>query len=239
MSFELMKIKIEEWKISELHDYISSSVEKKVPVDILNVNIHAMNLLHKDKDFFELMKSSDCVFCDGEGVRIAANFKGANIPYKITYADWMNQFLPYCEQKKHRLFFLGSDADTLKLSVNKVKQDYSKLNLVGSLDGFQSYEKIKKTLLEKKPEIIIVGMGMPLQEKVIRKLKLDHVCGVFLSGGAVFDYVSGSVKRAPKWMIILKLEWLFRLFQNPKRLFYRYIIGNPLFYLRVILNKAP
>ncbi|MCJ8345042.1 WecB/TagA/CpsF family glycosyltransferase [bacterium] len=239
MTFKLMNIDIEEWTIEDLHHCIEKSISKGSAIEIFNVNVHAMNLMYRDAEFFELFRSCDYIFCDGEGVRIAANFRGAKIPYKITYADWMNDFLPFCEKSSYKLFFLGSNEETLGQAVKQVKMDYPKIDIVGSLNGFECYDTIKTKLESCKPDIIIVGMGMPLQEKIIRRLKVDGLCGVYLSGGAVFDYVSKSVERAPTWMVSMKLEWLFRFLLDPKRLFLRYFIGNPLFYFRLFCNKSP
>lgn len=234
-----MDINIEEWETHELHEYISMSIKQNKPVEVLNVNIHAMNLIYKDSNLFQILKTADSVFCDGEGVRIAANMKGAQIPYKITYADWMLQFFPFCEKMGYKIFFLGSTSDILEKAVQRVQKDYPKVEICGYMNGFEDYDHIKASIVETSPEIVLLGMGMPLQEKVIRKLKLENVSSVYLSGGAVFDYVSQEVRRAPAWMIQLKLEWLFRFLLEPKRLFVRYFIGNPLFYWRVWTNQTP
>jgi N-acetylglucosaminyldiphosphoundecaprenol N-acetyl-beta-D-mannosaminyltransferase len=234
-----MDINIEEWTIDDLHQFISHSVDKNDPIEVLNVNINAMNLIFQDSKLYEILKSADCVFCDGEGVRLVANIQGAKIPYKITYADWMGKFLPFCENRGYRLFLLGSTSDVLEKAVDQIQIDYPKLTLCGYMNGFEDFAVTKQAIVNAKPQIILSGMGMPLQEKVIRRLKLASISGVYLSGGAVFDYLSKEVKRAPRWMVSFKLEWLFRFFLEPKRLFTRYFVGNPLFFWRVFKKKRP
>lgn len=234
-----MGINIEEWTFDNLHHFISKSVDMDKAIEVLNVNIHAMNLIYDNSELFEILKSAECVFCDGEGVRVAANYLGANIPYKITYADWMQKFLPYCADRGYRIFFVGSTPQILEKAVDTVQTTWPNINLSGALNGFENYSTIKKAIERANPQIILFGMGMPLQEQTIRQLKMDGVTGVYLSGGAVFDYLSKEVRRAPEWMVVFKLEWLFRFLLEPKRLFTRYFIGNPLFFWRIVTKQRP
>ena len=111
-------------------------------------------------------------------------------------------------------------------------------NAVGChFDDKKDSEKIIKQINKVRPNILILGMGMPKQEIWIMDNidKLD--VNIILTGGAVFDYVSGKAKMTPDFYYKYKIEWLYRFIQEPKRLFNRYIIGNPLFLTRIFLEK--
>jgi len=115
-----------------------------------------------------------------------------------------------------------------------------KAEFVGCADGFfkeKSEEQIFAELCELKVDILLVALGVPKQEEWI-KCNLDKLPGCVAIGvGGLLDFVSGRIPRAPLWMRKCNIEWCFRLYCEPMRLFKRYIIGNPLFLWRVFLNK--
>ena len=103
--------------------------------------------------------------------------------------------------------------------------------------GHPQNEAVIKSINAAKPDILLIGFGMPIQEKWIMENYDRLDVKVFMPVGAAFDYVSGNVRRAPRWMTDHGLEWLGRLIIEPRRLWKRYIIGIPLFFYRVLLQK--
>ena len=239
MAAELFGIQVQEWTVDELHKVIGEAVETDSSIEILNVNIHAMNLSFKDREFYEILRSTDYVFCDGEGVRLALNRRGARVPYRITYADWMQEFLPFAQSQGLRLCFAGGRPGVAEKASDIVRERYPKLQIAGVCDGYLDEKEIFERVRDSGAQVLLTGMGMPLQEKWIRKYAKDLPCNVFLSGGAVLDYLSETVPRAPRFMCDHGLEWAYRLYLEPRRMFTRYIIGNPLFYWRVFRGIHP
>ena len=107
---------------------------------------------------------------------------------------------------------------------------------VHSINLAQKYSWIKK-INNLKPDILVVGFGMPLQEKWILNNQEKLLVKVIMTGGNCFRYISGKEKRAPIWMRKYGMEWFFRFIQEPRRLFKRYLIGNPLFFIRIFFDK--
>jgi N-acetylglucosaminyldiphosphoundecaprenol N-acetyl-beta-D-mannosaminyltransferase len=237
--FRLFGVEIEQWTVAELHEAIEQCIISGQQAEFLNVNVHAMNLLFANPDFFAVMNTADHVFCDGEGVRRAVNFRGGSIPCRITYADWMKVFLPWVAERGFRIFFLGAKPEVIEKAVANCRKFYPLLKIVGFSDGFCDTNTVLEQMNEKNTQILLTGMGMPKQELWIRKHRQDLSCNVFLSGGAVFDYLSGTVSRAPSFMCNNCLEWLYRLLIEPRRMFSRYVIGNPLFVYRLLTGKEP
>jgi N-acetylglucosaminyldiphosphoundecaprenol N-acetyl-beta-D-mannosaminyltransferase len=240
MTCKLFGIGIEEWTYDELHKTIADSIsENKQGVEIFNVNVHGMNLCFSDAEFYEILSSCAHVFCDGEGVRYFANRAGGRIPYRITYADWMPVFFSWLEKTEYSVFFLGAKPEVIRAAVEKSKEKFPGLKIAGFIDGYVSHDEMVKAVSLVNPDIVITGMGMPMQEKWVRRVRSILPVHVWLSGGAVFDYLSGSVSRAPRWMCDHGLEWLYRFLLEPGRMFSRYIFGNPLFVLRYAMNLKP
>ena len=234
-----MGVKVSPFTYEELHQTVEDIIQNKESASIMNINIHAINLCFDNQMFFNVLRDADYVFCDGEGVRQAMRFYGCKVPYRITYADWVKLLFPWLAQKGYSITFMGSQPEVIEKAAKKVKQEYPDLNLVGFLDGYTTEAEQLARLQNMKADVLLVGMGMPKQEMWIARNQKDLPFSVFLSGGAVFDYLSEEISRAPLWMRNRGLEWLYRFILEPRRMFVRYIIGNPLFALRVLLSKKP
>lgn len=230
--------------MASLHEKITFFISKNRKSTILHANVHGLNIAYEHPWFSKLLNSADIVFCDGAGVRLGAALLGDFMPARITYADWMWQLGEYVEANEHTLYFLGAEPGIAAKAAEKMKERYPNIQIVGTHHGYfdkRSDSRENKAVIQKindvTPQILIVGFGMPLQEKWlfdnIDKLSIN----VALSGGAVFDYLSGNLSRAPKWMTKNGLEWLGRLMIEPRRLWKRYVIGNPIFIWRVFKQR--
>jgi len=239
MTTSFLGFEIQDWEVADLHARIGSHIESGEAAEFLNLNAHAVNLAYLDSQFCEILRSAKYLFCDGEGVRWAANFRGGQVPRRITYADWCPVFLKWVAEQGYSIFFLGSTENVIEKAANESLQMAPNLKLVGIQDGFSPDETVVEKIQKSEAQILIVGMGMPVQEKWIRRNMHQLPCKVYLSGGAVFDYLSGSSRRAPVLMRDSGLEWLFRFLLEPRRLFRRYALGLPLYALRVLINRPP
>jgi N-acetylglucosaminyldiphosphoundecaprenol N-acetyl-beta-D-mannosaminyltransferase len=239
MRINLLGINIDGLSVDELHGKIKDIVKKKQKKQVLNVNIHAMNIAHSDRMFSKILNNAEIVFCDGAGVRLGARLLGYKLPSRITYADWIYQLSAFCELNNFSLYLLGSKPGVAEIAASKLKERYPNLIINGCYDGYFEKEGIEtdqviNEINQCNPNIVIVGFGMPAQEKWIAANASRINTNIFLSGGACFDYVAKKVPRAPKWMLQSGMEWLFRLIIEPKRMWRRYIIGNIIFMVRIL-----
>ena len=234
-----MGIEVSPFTYEQLHETIRKVIENRGSFKIFNVNIHAINLCFKNRTFFNSMREADYVFCDGEGVRQAMHYYGDRVPYRITYADWVEIFFPWLSEKGYSIAFLGANPDILEKAVQKVRQQYPDLRLTGVVDGYLPETEQLTKLQNIRADILLVGMGMPMQELWICRNQRKLPFSIYLSGGAVFDYLSQEISRAPVWMRNWGMEWFYRFILEPRRMFVRYILGNPLFAARVLLSKKP
>ncbi len=240
-NINLLGIKISNVTCQELDQHILNYSRENKKGMFLNVNIYAMNFAHRYAWFRELLNSSPIVFCDGDGVRFGARILGMNIKEKITYNRWVWQLLELCAEHRLSIYFLGAAPASIDKSVQKIHSLYPKLQIKGYHHGYISTESESKSIINEinvlRPNVLLVGMGMPIQERWLKDNFHVLQINVALTGGAVFDYISGVAKMTPDLFYNFHLEWLYRWLHEPQRLFFRYAIGNPWFLLRVLKAK--
>jgi N-acetylglucosaminyldiphosphoundecaprenol N-acetyl-beta-D-mannosaminyltransferase len=207
------------------------------------VNAHVLNQSSSDPALRAALQRSDLVYCDGYGVRLAAKAIGLEVPHRMTGADWIWGVASLCQATRRSLYLLGSDPGAAREAAACLRRWYPRLDVRGTHHGYFEIgtphsERVIEDIAAHKPDVLLVGMGTPLQE-----LWVDHYfdrleAHVVWTVGALFDYVSGRVRRAPHWLSDNGLEWIFRLAIEPRRMWRRYLLGNPVFLWRVWQERS-
>jgi len=210
---------------------------------ITTINSHSYNVSRTDDFYQEALMKSDILIPDGISVVHALKWLKKQKLKKIAGADLFNYELQRLEKSKGSCFFLGSSESTLQKIKVRIASEYPNITVQSYSPPFKKEfsEEDNKKMFDKinafKPDVLMVGMTAPKQEKWAYRhyqfLDVGHICCI----GAVFDFYSGTIKRAPKWMINMGLEWLYRLFKEPKRMWKRYLIGNIKFIWFIIEEK--
>jgi N-acetylglucosaminyldiphosphoundecaprenol N-acetyl-beta-D-mannosaminyltransferase len=211
---------------------------------VVNVNAHCLNLCYEDPMLRGFLNCADVVFCDGAGVMLAARLLGERIPERITYADWAWQLAAFAESCGLSLYLLGGRPGVALEAASRLQERYPGLEIAGVRHGYFDHSARSpqnaatlRNINELTPDILLVGLGMPLQERWLMENLPELDVGVALSGGAVFDYISGRLRRGPRLLTDHGFEWLARLLIEPRRLWRRYLIGNPVFLFRVVKQR--
>jgi N-acetylglucosaminyldiphosphoundecaprenol N-acetyl-beta-D-mannosaminyltransferase len=243
-AIELLGVRIHTLSVDALLDTMAQTILARRKALVANVNVHAMNLAYQLPWFRTFLNSADIVFCDGFGVKWGARLVGLNISHRYTPPDWIPSLCSMCTQHDFSLFFLGARPGVAQKAAHSLKEHFPNLQVVGIHHGYfdktpnsPENEAIIQRINLVKPNILIVGFGMPLQERWLMQNWKYIEANLALAGGAVFDYVSGELRRPPCWMTSRGLEWLGRLIIEPCRLWRRYVIGNPLFLWRVLKQR--
>jgi N-acetylglucosaminyldiphosphoundecaprenol N-acetyl-beta-D-mannosaminyltransferase len=209
---------------------------------VYNVNTHAMNLAHDLEPFRKALTRADLVYCDGAGVQVAARLFGYSIPERLSVLDWLEHSLAALARERSSLYLLGDETGVVKTAADLMQARHPGLSILGYHHGFfakagPESEAIVETLDELRPRVIMVGMGMPTQEIWIED-NIDRLpAAVYIPVGAAFRWYTGIQRRPPEWMRHNGLEWLGRLIMEPKRLGFRYLIGNPRFLARAMAAR--
>lgn len=221
-------------------DAAESLYERDDPAWIAVENAHALNLASADPDHRRILRRADMVLNDGKGTLLAARLLGTRLPVDLNGNFFTPLLLQRAAERGWPVFFLGAAPGVAARAATKLTSEDPRLRIVGTHDGFIAPgedETVAKEIRAAGAELLLVGMGMPRQEQWLDRYV--DATGVRLAStvGAFFDFQVGVVPRAPAWMNRLGLEWIYRLYKEPRRLWRRYVIGNPLFVGRVLRQR--
>ena len=209
---------------------------------VVNTGMHGIITAHRDPGFKEILNSADLFAPDGVLVISIARLKGFSIKRSRTGPSLMWEFGEIADQRGYRYFIYGDTEDTLRALGDRFKDVFPGLQLAGQFSPpFRDLtqdedDAVVRMINEAKPDVLWVGLGAPKQERWIferrDRLNVPVVVGV----GAAFKYYSGRVSRAPRWVRKLGLEWLWRLAQEPGRVWRRVVLDAPQFLMLVVLE---
>ncbi len=209
---------------------IQKCFSSRSPVILSFLNAHGLNVCYNNKEFATSLLRSDIILRDGIGMQMLFKALDIDAGLNMNGTDFIPDLLN--RAKGRRIGIMGTQDPYLSRAVALLRQLGH--NIVVCEDGFKDRDSYLKLAETAKPEIIVLAMGMPKQELTSIYLKENLSYNpVLINGGAVIDFLGGKVKRAPRWMQQIGMEWLFRLLNEPKRLFNRYVIGNFIFLYRV------
>jgi len=226
----------------DVHQYIEDVIRSKKKAIIFNLNIHAMVISFRVRWYRNFIRKAHLVFCDGDGVRWGMKMLALEPPPKMGTTRWVWGFSEFCAAKGFRIYFLGGKPGIAAEAAKRLKDRNPKLRIAGVHDGYFNHrgkenEEVIAEINEARPDILMVCMGMPRQERwILKNMKGLHV-HILAKGGAVLDYVTGQLGQVPPWMLRLNLEWLFRVWEEPRRLFWRYAHDIPTFFYFVLMEK--
>jgi N-acetylglucosaminyldiphosphoundecaprenol N-acetyl-beta-D-mannosaminyltransferase len=241
---KVLGVRIYDLSVPKLLNVIVQSVLSRKKIVVANVNVHAMNIAYQLAWFRDFLNESAIVFCDGFGVKWGARILGHPIAHRYTPPDWLPLLCETCIQYNFSLFFLGARPGVAEKAASQLKKQYPDVRIVGTYHGYfvkaldnQENKAVVEQINAVAPDVLVVGFGMPLQERWVLENWQHLDAYVAIPVGAAFDYIAGEVYRVPSWMTDHGFEWLGRLIVEPRRLWKRYIIGNPLFLWRVIKQR--
>jgi len=209
---------------------------------IQHVVVNAAKLVNM-KDNVELRESivnCDIINADGQSVVWAAKFLGMYLPQRVTGIDLMNNLVDLAFSRKYKIFFLGAKEEIVKKVTEVYRNKYNSEIIAGFRNGYfgqEEAEEIANKISASCADILFVGITSPKKEVFLNNNK-DIINTSFIMGvGGSFDVVAGFVNRAPVWMQKFGLEWLYRVYQEPKRMWKRYLVTNTIFIVRVLREK--
>jgi N-acetylglucosaminyldiphosphoundecaprenol N-acetyl-beta-D-mannosaminyltransferase len=178
-------------------------------------------------------------------VKWGARLVGGDLPYRYTPPDWFPRLVEVCAAHEHTLYFLGAHPGVAERAADQLRAALPGLQVVGTQHGYfdrsaGSAENavVVRAINAVRPDLLVIGLGQPAQERWLTENWTDLNARVALPVGAMFDYLTGEVRRAPRWMTDHGLEWLGRLLVEPGRLVQRYLVGIPLFLWRLLKQRT-
>jgi exopolysaccharide biosynthesis WecB/TagA/CpsF family protein len=218
---------------------IETAFEDEVPALVAYVNAHTLNLAAVDPNYKAILCRSAFILNDGSGLALAARIQGDRFPANLNGSDFNPIILKLAAEKSWRVYFLGGRPGVAAEAARRLQNQIAGLQIVGTRDGYfapDQHAAVAAEIQETGADLLMVAMGNPLQECWLD----DHLkatgARLGIGVGAFFDFASKRVHRAPAWLNRLGIEWIWRLMQEPRRMWRRYIVGNPLFLWRVCRN---
>lgn len=217
-----------------LYELIENNLRISKKTFIVTANPETYMLSKKDEEMKSIIYNKEnLIVPDGISIVKTASYFGIDLKERITGVDLCSYLLKLADENKYSLYLFGSTSDVIEKLVNVIKGKYSNINILGYSNGYEKdKDAIMKKIVKLNPDICLVALGIPYQEKLINKYIDTAKKGIYVGVGGSFDVLSGTKKRAPKIFIKLNLEWLYRLICEPKRL-KRFINSNVKFIFEV------
>lgn len=225
--------------MTETVSYIKERVEKKEFLQHVVVNVAKIVKMQKDRELFKSVAECDLINIDGMGVVFGARFLGNDIDERVAGVDLFFELMNMSATNGFPIFLLGAEEHVLRQVVCNVTEMYPHIKIAGYHHGYfwGEEEEVVDKIRTSGARLLFVAITSPKKENFINKwsstLGVDFVMGV----GGTFDVVAGKVKRAPLWMQQSGFEWLFRVMQEPRRMWKRYLVTNIQFVLLVLKAK--
>lgn len=216
------------------YEILSDNLKNNKKTFVVTANPETFMISEKNEDVRKMLLDKETVMVpDGIGVLKAGKKIGYNIEERITGIDIANELLKFGNEQKKSIYLFGSKQEVIDSMKIVIKEQYPNLKLVGTSNGYVTdKDKVFDEIVKLEPDIVLVALGIPLQEMLIYKHLNRFKKGIFVGVGGYFDVMSGMKKRAPKIFIKLNLEWLYRIMKEPKRL-KRFYDSNVKFLFRI------
>ncbi len=242
MKFEIfntfVNISSEEEYIKNIFETLQNNKKKT----FFYLNSYSFYLFNKNKMFRDALSNADYIIPDGYSIVWANKMLNQKKISKVVFTySFTKKLAKLFEEHNMKVFFLGGTDLTLKKCIYNLSITNPNLNIVGFNNGFytenDSFNSIIKRINESHTDILIIGMGMPKSEIWIDQNHSKLNCNCIFSVGGFFEFIAGNKIQAPKWMYNSGIEWVFRLIQEPKRLFFRYLVSNSFFIYKILKRK--
>lgn len=239
---EILGVKISAINMPWLLNFVRENLSEIKGDYICVANVHTVVTATDILPYKEAQNNAILTIPDGGPLSKVGNKRGFTEMARTTGPDFMREIFEISEEKGYTHYFYGSTTDTLQLLQSKLHQTYPYLKIVGAYSPpfreltEEENNSVIKSINNSGADFVWVGLGAPKQELWMAEHK-GKINGLMVGVGAGFDYFAGNIKRAPMWMQKNNLEWLYRLIQEPSRLFKRYLITNTKFIFNVIIRR--
>lgn len=230
---KFMNTEIDNMNMEEALHAIDQLIQNDNNAYVVTPNVDHIVKLEQDRELQQVYKEADLILTDGKPLIWISKIYNTPIKEKISGSDLFPLLCKMASEKGYKMYFLGATDGVADKAAKKLANLYLGLQIVGTYSppyGFEkNFEEISKIInLIKivKPEILVVCLGCPKQEKFILKYRKQLGVPISLGLGASLDFEAGNIQRAPKWMCNSGLEWLYRLFREPRRMFKRYLVDD-------------
>lgn len=235
---EIFSIPIDALTMKQTLEFIGEAIRQERQIHHTVVNAGKIVMMQDDQELFESVVNADIINADGQAVVWAARILGKKLPERVAGIDLMENLVAFANDHKYKIFLFGAKEEVVKAVADTYIKKYSPSIIAGYRNGYyqQDEEKqIAEEIARSGAHILFVAISSPKKENFLFRHKsiLNNINFIMGVGGS-FDVVAKITNRAPRWMQKVGLEWLFRLLQEPRRMWHRYTVGNLRFMLLIL-----
>lgn len=236
----IMGVTIDVLDTAQTVDLVEQYVLQKEPLHLIGVNADKLNKTAENERLRRIVNNCGVINADGASVIMAGRYLNKTLPERVAGIDLMEDLVRLSEKRGYRIYLLGARQEVVEATADALTEKYPDLKIAGIRNGYfkeQDWPEISRELMAAEPDFVFVGITSPLKEYLVEYLQSEgHRC-VFMGVGGSFDVISGNISRAPRWVQKLNMEWFYRMLQEPKRLFRRYLVGNWKFIVAIAKEK--
>lgn len=237
--FEVMDVPIVNTDMDEAIHWMTARAASGIPTLAAFVNSDCLNISSRNRQYRSVLRAADRVFADGIGVRIAARLRGISVLDNVNGTDLVARLCVDAANRNLSIFFLGARPGVAAKAASAMRNRVRGLRMAGAHHGYFSpdeEESVIERINASDADILVVALGAPHQELWLARNAARLQPTLRLGVGGCFDFYSGRIPRAPMWMREAGVEWVWRLVQEPRRMWRRYLVGNLLFLQRAWLD---
>ncbi len=237
----VLGIKLDNLSLADAVDHITTRLEDVKLTHVCFVNADCANIAYGNADYRTILARAELTLADGIGLKLAGRLLGQPIKQNVNGTD---MFPPLCKAlaaSKRRVFLLGARPGVPEKVRDWIASRYDELTVCGWQHGYfepDDTENVVRRIRESRADVILVAFGSPYQDLWLSRHLRETGAKVGIGVGGLFDFYSGRIRRAPGWMREIGLEWVYRLIQEPRRMWRRYLVGNVVFLYRVIKERS-
>lgn len=207
---------------------------------LIGVNADKILQIRSDPHLQAIVSGCEIINADGASMLIASKLLSIPIPERVAGIDLMMELCELAAKKSLSIYLLGATNKVVAQTESAIKRQFPSIQISGRRDGYFSeteFESVTEELKQVDPDIIFVGITSPKKEMLIEHFRQNRLKGAFVGVGGSFDVISGNIRRAPQWIQRLRMEWFFRMVQEPRRLGKRYLVGNSAFLTLLVRER--
>ncbi len=229
----LFGITVDNLTMSETLDRIEVMIKDGAIHQHVVINVDKIVKMESNPNLRAAVVDCDLINADGQPVIWVSSLLQVRLKERVTGIDLFDALIARCAERGFRPYFVGSRQEIVAKTVDVLKGRYPKLQLAGWRNGYWSADEepmVVQEIKKARPDVLCMAVGSPKQELFLHKWKKEMQVPFVMGVGGSFDVTAGVLKRAPRWMQDAGLEWLFRLAQEPRRLWRRYLIEDMAFF---------
>lgn len=234
--------KVTDLTLDQLLDEVDRAVATGGFETILNTNVHGVLLARRLPWLAEFRNAARIIHCDGGGLVLGARLLGLPLGERLCVNDFIWPLARHCRARGHSLYLLGGEAEDVEAAARALAEAVPGVRIAGHHHGYfdkhgEANDRVVAAINAARPNVLLVGFGMPLQERWLRDNAARLEVDVVMLVGGFYKRLSGRVPFAPRWMTANGLEWLYLSLRDPRRFFQRYLVENPAFLALVLLQR--